>query len=77
MKTKDRIKEEIGFDKLLLTLMIATISSVLSWVWNSNAILSSVIIITVSVFLLFLSIISIITFFKIKFKIVELDKYES
>lgn len=77
MKSKDRIKEEIGFDKLLLTIFIATISSISSWTLSNMTILPRSIIMVIGTFLLIFGIIAIITFSKIKLKILELDKYES
>ncbi len=76
MKTKDRIKEEIGLDKLLLTIFVAAISSILSWTWGNKETLSKITIISVCLFISVLTIMALVTFFKVKFKILELDKYE-
>jgi hypothetical protein len=76
MKTKDRIKEEISLEKLFLTLLIATVSSLLSWTWNNQETLLK----EISYFLYLLSIVgsvtALISFIKIKIKIRELDHYE-
>lgn len=34
MKTKDRIKEEIGLYKLFMTVALAVLSSLIGWSWN-------------------------------------------
>jgi hypothetical protein len=39
MKAKDRLKEEIGLEKLLLTLLVAILSSLSSWTWSNKIIL--------------------------------------
>ncbi len=76
MKTKDRIKEEIGLEKLIMTLLVAVISSFLSWTWSNREILPE----EIMFFLYFLSFIcataACMSFFKIKLKIKELDNYE-
>ncbi len=76
MKTRDRIKEEIGLEKLIMTLLVAVISSFLSWTWSNREILPE----EIMFFLYFLSFICAtaagMSFFKIKLKIKELDNYE-
>ncbi|MDX2082987.1 MAG: hypothetical protein SFV53_03260 [Rickettsiales bacterium] len=73
MKTKDRIKEEIGFEKLLMTIISAITSSLVSWLFNNiDAILSARFIIVFVTALIFLT--SIIYFLlKTTKKIEELD----
>lgn len=73
MKTKDRIKEEIGFYKLLMTIMFAIFSSVAGWLFNNAHTINFI-----TEFLLFL--ISINSFaamlffvFEINTKLKELD----
>lgn len=76
MKTKDRIKEEIGLDKLLMTLSVAIVSSLLSWAWSNREVLSKEMIIF-CYFLVFVCMsLSAISFVKIKLKMRELDCYE-
>lgn len=77
MKTKDRLKEEIGFEKLLLTLLVAVVSSLSSWAWSNREILSEKITGFIYLFLIFLVITSFLIFIKIKFKIRELDHYDN
>ena len=76
MKTKDRIKEEIGLEKLAMTLLVATISSLLSWTWGNHELLLKEITYFFYVLSFILGIIAIISFIKIKLKIKELDYYE-
>lgn len=77
MKTKDRIKEEIGFEKLLLTLLIAIISSLSSWTWNNEKVLLGIIATALYSLCFIFAIAAFLSFLKIKLKIKELDKYES
>jgi hypothetical protein len=51
MKTKDRIKEEIGFEKLLLTLLVAIASSLSSWTWGNINSLPMVLLVTLYLFM--------------------------
>lgn len=36
MKTKDRLKEEIGLDKLIMTIASAILSSLIAWIFNNK-----------------------------------------
>jgi hypothetical protein len=77
MKTKDRIKEEIGFDKLLLTIAAAMFSSLIGWLFNyRNQNLS---ITMIFVFLIAAAFLALIIFFfiNINTKIRELDYEQS
>ncbi|NBV06410.1 MAG: hypothetical protein EBS06_04125 [Proteobacteria bacterium] len=76
MKTKDRIKEEIGLEKLLLTLLVAIISSISSWTWSNKVTLSFAVVIFLYVLCVILSTIAFAFFLKVKLKIKELDNYE-
>jgi hypothetical protein len=71
MKTKDRLKEEIGLDKLLMTILSAIASSIFGWLF-SKAELSLT---TISIFLVAVSFFAATVFFlvQIKIKIKELD----
>jgi len=71
--TKDRLKEEIGLFKLLMTIALAILTSIISWFWNNyittpniTKYLSSFLIIVFGGIVLYL-------FFKINKKIKELD----
>jgi len=73
MKTKDRLKEEIGFDKLLMTIAAAMFSSLIGWLFNyrdQDLSITMALIFTIAV--AFLAII-IFLFFNINVKIRELD----
>jgi hypothetical protein len=77
--TKDRLKEEIGLFKLLLTIAMAMFTSIVSWVWNNahNAIFqdsAKIITLFFIAFILFYGIMFL--FFKIILSIKLLDKYE-
>ncbi len=76
MKTKDRLKEEIGFEKLLLTLLVAVISSFSSWTWSNQVVLLSAEVNMLYSLCVILAIMAFIIFVKIKLKIRELDQYE-
>lgn len=39
MKTKDRLKEEIGFDKLIMTIAAAMFSSLAGWLFTNRGFL--------------------------------------
>lgn len=76
MKTKDRVKEEIGLYRLFMTVALAVLSSLVGWSWNNivSAGLLSKIIIFLTAFLLSFSV--LILFFNIDSKIQELDNYD-
>ncbi len=76
MKTRDRIKEEIGLEKLLLTLLVAIVSSFTSWTWSNQKVLSEIIVNSLYFLSIILIIIAFMLFVKIKLKIKELDRYE-
>ena len=76
MKTRDRIKEEIGLEKLLLTLLVAIVSSFTSWTWSNQKVLSEIIVNSLYFLSIILIIIAFMLFVKIKLKIRELDRYE-
>ena len=71
MRTKDRIKEEIGLDKLLMTILSAMASSMIGWLFYNLA-LSPKAIAVLSVVFVFLTF-TIFILFQIKIKIKELD----
>ena len=73
MKAKDRIKEEIGFDKLLMTIASAMLSSFVGWLFNNrNQNISIEMIFIFLISLIFLSSI-IFLFINITNKIKDLD----
>ncbi len=74
MKTKDRIKEEIGLNKLLITMFSAVDFSLISWVWNNNS-FSNIEKIFYYFLIFALIIFPIILYVKTDSKIRELDKY--
>ena len=76
MKTKDRIKEEIGLEKLLLIIAVAILSSFASWTWSNREIFPMTLLVTFYFLCAFFGLISLISFVKIKLKIKELDSYE-
>ncbi len=73
MKTKDRIKEEIGLYKLLLTLDFAMATSLASWLWSNfvqfNIVVKIAILFTLFVLIIFGGYLLMLTWSKIK----ELD----
>ncbi len=73
MKTKDRIKEEIGLYKLLLTLDFAMATSLASWLWSNfvqfNIVVKIAILSTLFVLIIFGGYLLMLTWSKIK----ELD----
>ena len=73
MKTKDRIKEEIGLDKLIMTLLVAVISSFLSWTWSNREILPPEVVGFLYLLSFICGLVAMISFVKIKLKIKELD----
>lgn len=72
-KTRDRLKEEIGLEKLIMTILVATITSLLNWTWNHKEFLSEEIVYFLYLLTFYLTIAAFISFTKIKFKIKELD----
>jgi len=76
MKTKDRIKEEIGFEKLLLTLLVAIASSLSSWTWGNINSLPMVLLVTLYFLCIVCAVFASMSFVKIKLKIKELDTYD-
>mgnify|MGYP006100842139 CR=1 FL=1 len=71
--TKDRLKEEIGFDKLLMTIASAMLSSFVGWIFNNVEIgLSLTMILMFLLTLVFLGVI-LFLFNNINYKIRELD----
>lgn len=72
MKTKDRLKEEIGFDKLLMTIASAMFSSLAGWLFGNQEKGLSIILFSVSLLIVFLAVI-IYTFLSINTKIKNLD----
>jgi hypothetical protein len=73
MKSKDRIKEEIGLYKLLMTIFSAIASSTLGWLF-SNIGDMSIFYLLIGIITAIFSLISIfILFFKINTKIEDLD----
>lgn len=71
--TKDRLKEEIGLFKLLMTIAAAIFTSMISWFWNnysSTPIVTKLILIGLIVMS---CTIILYLFFKINKKIEELD----
>lgn len=76
MKTKDRLKEEISFEKLLLTLLVAIISSISSWTWSNKIALPIAVVVVLYFLCAIFSASAFVIFTKIKLKIKELDLYE-
>ena len=72
--TKDRLKEEIGLYKLLMTILSLLFTSIVSWMWNDNIVLEIKILFYLGAILSL--ILNIFLFFKIDSKIKELDHYE-
>ena len=77
MKTKDRLKEEIGLYKLLMTIVSAMFSSLVSWLFNNIKIAKkiefSVEVLLLSMIAIFLLFVVIIFLTTINSKIKELD----
>ena len=73
MKTKDRIKEEIGLYKLLMTFAFAVFTSITSWFWNSANSFTFVINIMVGFLIISFFWIGLFLFIEINKKIKELD----
>lgn len=71
MKSNDRVKEEIGFYKLLLTIIFATFTSLVSWFW-SNADSYKTLSLLVVTLIIFCVISGIYFYIKIDSKIKEL-----
>ena len=76
MQTKDKLKEEIGFEKLLMTLLVAVITSLASWAWSNQVVFSTFFKATIEIFLVYLLFAVVVLFIRIKNKIKELDKYD-
>ncbi len=73
MKTKDRIKEEIGLYKLLMTIFSAIDSSIVGWLFN-NINDSSIITLIIGFLIVIILTIAIMIFFtEINAKIEDLD----
>jgi len=76
MKSKDRIKEEIGLNKLLITIFAAIVVSLAAYLYKEkNNISNAEIIITFLVFFIFLAFCIFLYQITIS-KIKELDQYE-
>jgi hypothetical protein len=73
--TKDRLKEEIGWFKLLMTVALAMFTSIVGCLWSINQITILRIIILLFALLILLFIV-VFLFSKIDSKIEELDSYE-
>jgi len=73
MKTKDRLKEEIGFDKLLMTIASAMCSSLVSWLFNNREQDLSIIIFVIFLIAVFFFLGTAYSFFNIINKIRKLD----
>jgi cell shape-determining protein MreD len=73
MKTKDRIKEEIGLHKLLMTIASAMFSSLASWLFNNSDRDLSITVILLFLLTTILLVLIIFFFIKINVKIGELD----
>jgi hypothetical protein len=73
MKTRDRLKEEIGLYKLLMTILSAMLSSAVSWLLSNldNIELKGRIILLFGIFIFFIS--TIFFLIEIVNKIQELD----
>ncbi len=76
MKTKDRVKEEIGLYKLFMTVALAVFISLIDWVWHNSS--SSTFWSNLVVFLAvtILLVIIFILFLTIDLKIKKLDFYD-
>lgn len=73
MKTKDRLKEEIGLYKLLMTIVFAISSSIVSWLFNNGYKTHFTIKITMLTLVLVFIIAIFFFIFEINTKIEELD----
>lgn len=74
--TKDRLKEEIGLFKLLMTISAAILTSIVSWFWNNYQNISITIMAIIALSLLVFLSITLFLFNKIDHKIKELDYYD-
>ena len=74
--TKDRLKEEIGWFKLLVTIASAIFTSIASWFWNNYQTASVPIAVIVVGALVIFATITFFLFSKIYQKIKELDYYD-
>lgn len=75
MITKDRIKEEIGLNKLAITIFSAVEFSLISWIWKNNFIFDKENIVVYIVATSLLLILILICFNTTK-KVKELDNYD-
>ncbi len=73
MKTKDRLKEEIGFDKLIMTIASAMVSSLASWLFNNQEQALSIISFSIFLLTIFFLVVIILIFLRINTKIKNLD----
>ena len=76
MKSKDRIKEEIGLYNLLLTVALAVFISLMSWMWNNSSASSIWSNIIIFIAIIMVSIFILIFLLTIDLKIKELDFYD-
>jgi hypothetical protein len=76
MKTKDRLKEEIGLYKLLMTIASAMFSSLVSWLWSNAANLNLTSELAMCFVLVLFFAVILFLFFETNSKIQELDKYD-
>ncbi len=74
--TKDRLKEEIGLFKLLMTIATAVFTSIVSWFWNNYQTASILNMVIIIMSLIIFSSITLFLFIKINHKIEELDNYD-
>ena len=75
MKTKDRLKEEIGLSKLLFTMLSAIDISLFATAWNNKNVVFDINAILIYFAILLCSTASILIFIFINSKINELDEY--
>ena len=73
--SKDRLKEEIGLFKLLMTVALAMFTSIISCLWGNDQTTVLRIIILFSILFILLFVV-IFLFSRIDSKIKELDNYE-
>ena len=74
--TKDRLKEEIGLFKLIMTIAAAIFTSMVSWFWNNYQAASASDVAIIIFSMIIFSAITFLLFIKIKLKIKELDNYD-
>ncbi len=75
MKTKDRIREEIGLDKLFIGIISAASFSLIAWAWRQDFVLNAK---NIAVyFAIFVSALFLfVAYKKIMNKIKKLDEYD-